>query len=189
MIIVTAEEMKELDRHAIDDLGIPISTLMDNAGCAVAEEAARIIVGNKIVVICGRGKNGGDGLIAAKLLSDRYNMLVKIVSLGKTGFEPSDYELVFQESDLIIDALFGIGLNAEVKSPFLEIITLINSLNKPVLSVDVPSGLNATTGEVVGTAIIATETITFAAAKTGFYKNEGPKHCGKIVVVDIGIPI
>jgi NAD(P)H-hydrate epimerase len=91
-------------------------------------------------------------------------------------------------ADLIIDALFGIGLNKELTSPYFEIVTYINSLGKAVLAVDLPSGLNATTGEVMGAAIKATETITFAAAKTGFYRGAGPLYTGKITVVDIGIP-
>jgi NAD(P)H-hydrate epimerase len=103
------------------------------------------------------------------------------------GFEKVKEQL--QGSDLIIDALFGIGLNAELKSPYLEIITYLNSLGKPILSVDVPSGLNATDGRLMGAGIFATKTVTFAAAKTGFNKGVGPAHVGEVVVVDIGIPV
>jgi NAD(P)H-hydrate epimerase len=92
-------------------------------------------------------------------------------------------------ADLIIDALFGIGLKTELASPFTEIITYLNSLHKPILSVDVPSGLDATTGKVLGAAIFADKTITFAAAKTGFYKGVGQAHTGEVIVADIGIPV
>jgi NAD(P)H-hydrate epimerase len=216
MKILTAEEMAALDRHAIRDLKIPSLTLMENAGYAVAKEAASICKGNNIVIVCGKGNNGGDGFVAARHLALEFNKEVKVILIGWKNevkrdpkiniekllgqgmdacTEAPNYQVFIkaksqlESADLIIDAIFGIGLNKKVAPPYLEIITYINSLNKNVLAVDVPSGLNATTGEVMGVAIRANETITFAAAKTGFYKADGPNHCGTIKVVDIGIPV
>lgn len=91
------------------------------------------------------------------------------------------------DADLIIDAIFGIGLSSEVREPYKGVIEKINLSGKPILSVDVPSGLDATTGKILGSAVKATKTVTFVAAKTGFYQNDGPKVCGEIVVRDIGI--
>jgi len=211
MRIVTAEEMAELDRHAIEDLKIPSLTLMENAGRAVAEEAAKMSPGPKIAVICGKGNNGGDGFVAARYLVEA-GKKVEVILIGRLGevkkdpsvnfdrlkvpiLEAPDLEgfekvkEVLKGSDLIIDALFGIGLKDELKSPYIEIITYLNSLGKPILSVDVPSGLNATDGRLMGAGIFASKTVTFAAPKTGFYKGVGPAHVGEVVVVDIGIPI
>ncbi len=209
MRIVTAKEMAELDRHTIEDLKIPSLELMENAGYAVAKEASFY---SKIVVICGKGNNGGDGLVAARYLAEEFKKSVKIILVGHKNevnhdpkinmerlkldvYEAPDHKTFLgadsdlKECDLIIDAIFGIGLNAELKPPHVEIITSINSLQKNVLAVDIPSGLNATTGEVMGAAVKASKTVTFAAAKAGLYKNEGPKYAGDIVVVDIGIPV
>ena len=216
MKTVTAEEMAALDRHAIRDLKIPSLTLMENAGYAVAKEAANISKGNNIVIVCGKGNNGGDGFVAARHLIHEFNKQVTVILIGwknEIKHDPGlmlekllgnakdactqapDYQAfikskpLLESADLIIDAIFGIGLSKKVRSPYLEIITHINSLNKEVLAVDVPSGLNASSGEVMGIAIKATETFTFAAAKTGFYVNDGPQYCGTIKIVDIGIPV
>ena len=90
--------------------------------------------------------------------------------------------------DIIIDALFGTGLSGEVRDPFKTLITITNDLRKPIISVDIPSGLDANTGEVLGAAIKAAKTVTFAVSKKGFYLNEGPAHTGEVVVTDISIP-
>ncbi|KAF0134361.1 MAG: hypothetical protein FD145_741 [Candidatus Saganbacteria bacterium] len=211
MKIVTAEEMAELDRHAIYDLKIPSINLMENAGRAAADEAVKITKGKNIAVICGRGNNGGDGFVAARYLAEKgFNVLVILIGNRKDVkkdpktnieklkvpiYEAPDLDSFnklkndIENCNLIIDAIFGIGLNSKIKSPYFEIITYLNSLNIPILSIDVPSGLNATDGLVMGAAISADTTITFQFAKTGFYKGEGQTHAGKIVIADIGIPV
>ena len=211
MKIITAQEMAELDRHAIQDLGIPSLTLMENAGRFVAEEAAKMSPGPGIVVICGKGNNGGDGFVAARYLKDKeFDVTVALIGrMGEVKHDPkvnadrlqvpiteapdlSSFESLkklIKGADLIIDAIFGIGLKNDLSSPYIEIVTYLNSLHKPILSVDVPSGLDATSGKVLGAAVFATKTITFAAAKTGFYKGAGPAHTGEVMVVDIGIPV
>ncbi len=211
MRTVTSNEMAELDRHAICDLKIPSLTLMENAGRAVAEEAAKMSSGPEILVVCGKGNNGGDGFVAARHLWD-LGFKVTIILIGLRDevkadpqtnlqrlnlpvIEAPDYESfirnlkVLKGADLIIDAIFGIGLDRELGSPYKAIVTLINELNVPILAVDVPSGLDATTGKIKGSAIKAAKTVTFAAAKTGFYKADGPGCVGQVVVVDIGIPV
>ncbi|MFH1387653.1 MAG: NAD(P)H-hydrate epimerase [bacterium] len=214
MKLVTADEMAELDRHAIKDLKIPSLTLMENAGRAVADEVCKIPEIHKILVVCGKGNNGGDGFVAARYLAER-GYEVEVVLIGnrdevkhdpkvnieqlkkleannptlKCGEYTPDFSLGLQAKDIIVDSLFGIGLKTELKPPYIDIINQLNSTGKPIIAVDVPSGLDATTGKVLGAAIKATKTVTFAAAKTGFYKEEGPAHTGEVVVVDIGIPL
>jgi NAD(P)H-hydrate epimerase len=211
MKVVTAEEMMELDRRAREDLGIPSIILMENAGRFVAQEAAKLSPGRKISVICGKGNNGGDGFVAARYLQEM-GFDPFVILIGKTedvkhdpkvnierlkvpineAVDAASFEVMkpkIADSDLIIDAIFGIGLNTDLKSPYIEIVTWLNSLHKPILAVDVPSGLNATTGKIMGAAIKATKTITFAAAKTGFFKADGPRYVGEVELADIGIPV
>ena len=205
MKTVTAAEMMELDRHAIEDLKIASLTLMENAGRAVAEAARN---SSRPLVICGKGNNGGDGFVAARYLSE-WGKDVTVILIGRVSDIKADpkvnigllkvpvievpdleaFERVkdkFTGVDLIIDAIFGIGLNDLVKSPQADIITYINSLHKPIISVDVPSGLDATTGKVLRVAIRATQTITFAAMKRGLMNSD---YAGEVKVVDIGIPV
>ncbi|MFA4967274.1 MAG: NAD(P)H-hydrate epimerase [Candidatus Margulisiibacteriota bacterium] len=211
MKTVTAEEMAELDRRAIQDLHIPSLTLMENAGRLTAQEAAKLSPGRKIAVICGKGNNGGDGFVAARyLLEMGFDVLVVLIGKAEEAkhdpkvnierlkvpineaADAASFEVMkpkIADSDLIIDAIFGIGLNADLKPPYNAIVTWLNSLDKPILAVDVPSGLNATTGKIMGTAIKAVKTITFAAPKTGFYKADGLGCVGEVRVADIGIPV
>jgi len=176
---------------------------MENAGRNTAKIASQMTSGKNIIIVCGKGNNGGDGLVAARhLINLGYHPSLFLISSSqflkgdpkinfdilakmKASFEKDLSKL--NEADLIIDAIFGIGLSSDVKEPYESVIGQINSAGKPVLSVDVPSGLDATTGKILGCVVNATKTITFVAAKTGFYKNDGSKVCGEIVVADIGI--
>ena len=199
------------DRRAQAKYGVPAVVLMENAGRNVAEEALKIVgKRGRVAVICGVGNNGGDGLVAARhlinagikvdiyLIGDNakfktdpktnYDILVKMGSKPMSAGKPAPINRGgFQDYDLIIDAIFGIGLNSAVKDPYRSVIEEINRSGITVLSVDVPSGLDADAGKVLGAAVRARRTVTFVAPKTGFYKNQGPEHCGQIVVRDIGI--
>ncbi len=196
----TSEQAKDFDRFAQEELKIPSIILMENAGRNVAKVARQMTKGS-VLVVCGKGNNGGDGLVAARhLINADYQVKVMLVASGK-GQGARNHQVNLEilkkmkatfvdeicETDLIIDAIFGIGLSSDVKEPYKSVIEKINSSGKPVLSVDVPSGLDATTGKILGCAISATKTVTFVAAKIGFYKNDGPSVCGEIVVEDIGI--
>lgn len=185
--------------------------LMENAGRGIAEEVVRWIGGSEVAVLCGVGNNGGDGLVAARHLLNA-GKKVKVFLVGKTSKLKTDPKInlsildkmgcdiirsegaekfilrfpsLIRKADLIIDAIFGIGLKSGVKEPYAEIIRCLNQSKKPVLAVDVPSGLNADTGEVLGVAVKARRTVTFVAAKKGFRKAR--RYCGKVVVKDIGI--
>jgi len=216
MRYVSAEEMRKLDREAQEKFGMPSIILMENAGRAVYEEARRILHGaknKKILCVCGKGNNGGDGLVAARHLINN-GFKTRIFMLGdheglkgdakinygilrkmKIKIEPlkkdpaiRNFKKQLKNTHLLIDALLGTGISGQVKEPFAGIIELMNGSGKPILAVDTPSGLDATEGKVLGSCIKATRTVTFAFPKTGFIKGEGPKKIGKLIVADISLP-
>ncbi len=199
--ILTVEEMAEADRRAIA-LGVPSLTLMENAGRAVADEAAKMVApGARIAVLCGPGNNGGDGFVAARLLRERgfavrVSCLVSVDQLKgdaaemarRWGGEIADYDEVdLSDVDLIIDSIFGAGLSRPIDGEAADILCRMN-LDTPVLAVDVPSGLNGTTGTYEGPVVHATRTITFFRKKPGHLLMPGRALCGEVVVADIGIP-
>jgi len=211
---LSVRQAQAFDKYAQDKLGIPSIILMENAGRSVAEEAIGMVKGKretgkgKVAVVCGTGNNGGDGFVAARHLLNagiKVNLFVigskaklkndpktNLNILPKMGQRVKWVRLVrdlkgIKPSDLIIDALFGIGLNSAVSGIYLDTIKMLNGSGIPILSVDVPSGLDADDGKVLGAAVRAKRTVTFVAPKKGFFRAEGPAHCGKIVVRDIGI--
>lgn len=218
MKTVSVLEMQKMDRRAIEEIGIPSIVLMENAGRYVAEAAISMLgsaKGKKVTVFCGTGNNGGDGFVAARYLAEQgVEVSVNIIGdrsrikgdpkinlgrLEKIGVNireilrfaqdgPFIQRKNSQRGHLVIDAIFGIGLKGEVKEPVRSIIMDLNKQNIPILSVDVPSGLDADSGEVLSQAIKAKKTVTMQFAKKGFYKNKGPEFVGEIVVVDIGMP-
>jgi len=207
---ISTRQAQAFDRYAQDKLGIPSIILMENAGRSVAEEAIKM--GTKglgfVAVVCGTGNNGGDGFVAArhllntgikvnvfiigsrsKLKNDpkiNLNILLKMGQRVKWVRSVKDLKGI-KRSDLIIDALFGIGLNSSVSGIYFDAINILNNSGIPILSVDVPSGLDADNGKVLGAAVRAKRTVTFIAPKKGFFRTDGPAHCGKIIVRDIGI--
>src|SRR5712675_2356041 len=201
MDVLTTAEMEHADRLAIAG-GTPGFALMLRAGQAVAEAAMALVEQGPILVIAGRGNNGGDGFVAATelvargrqvsiiLLCDR-DTLQGDAALAARGWKgpvlPCDARAVGAPA-LIIDALFGAGLNRAVKGDPHDIIEAINASGAPVLSVDLPSGINGTTGAVMGAAVRATETVTFFRRKPGHLLLPGRVHCGRVHVADIGIP-
>ncbi|MBM3251643.1 MAG: NAD(P)H-hydrate epimerase [Candidatus Omnitrophica bacterium] len=216
MKLATAKQIQELDRIAIEDYGIESLFLMENAGRAVADEVAKTLKNSKnkkIAVFCGKGNNGGDGFVAARYLINKgfevknflSGKVKEITSDAKTNldlFLKMDQEIILVPDEksfrrhkdklkginLIIDALLGVGLKGEIRQPYKTIINFLNKSKKTIISVDVPSGLDATTGEPLGVCIKAEKTVTFGLAKTGFFKNQGPKFAGRLKVVDIGWP-
>lgn len=201
---ISVAQAQAFDRFAQEKMGVPSLILMENAGRSIAEEALKMLRGRKkAMVVCGSGNNGGDGLVAARHLLNA-GKKVKICLLGGASKLKKDPQINLnilrqmnqridrclrgiEKSDIIIDAVFGIGLSSEIREPYLNVIKIMRQLKVPILSVDVPSGLNADTGEVMGAAVRAKATVTFVAPKKGFYKADGPKHCGRIIARNIGI--
>ncbi len=203
--VLSVRQAQAFDKFAQDKLGVPSIVLMENAGRSVAEACAGR---GPIAAVCGTGNNGGDGFVASrhllnsgrdvslfvvgekeKLKNDpQINLAILLKMKRKIKWVKMARDLKgLTEAGLIVDALFGIGLNAPVSGIQRAAIEAINSSKVPVLSVDVPSGLNADTGRVMGAAVRADRTVTFVAPKKGFYLADGPLCCGEIIVRDIGI--
>jgi hydroxyethylthiazole kinase-like uncharacterized protein yjeF len=200
MEVLTTTEMEHADRLAIAG-GAPGFALMLHAGQAVAEAAMNLVEQGPILVVAGRGNNGGDGFVAATELVAR-GRSVSIILLCERDTLQGDAALAARgwkgpvlpcnamavgAPALIIDALFGAGLNRPVKGDPHDIIKAISASGVPVLSVDLPSGINGTTGAVMGVAVRATETVTFFRRKPGHLLLPGRVHCGRVRLVDIGI--
>lgn len=214
MRAVTSRQMQEIDKAAQERFSIPSITLMENAGIAAASAAGEMLASNssKVAIFCGKGNNGGDGLVISRLLiknnftvttyllcekerlkpdpATNLNLLKgltsKIISLNSKDNLPSLKKL--SSYDLIIDSIFGTGFRGAPDSFTAGLIGLINESKAEILSIDVPSGLDATTGKCEGACIKADQTITFGLPKTGFYKEDGPTRAGKVTVKNIGFP-
>lgn len=214
MKIVTAEAMRKAERMAMDEYGIPGRLLMETAGRACADvilEEFGVGSGLRAVVVAGRGNNGGDGYVIARCLR-RIGWDVKVFVLAEREaiggdaldnlrlIEPSDvlflpapgefmpHESDFRSATVIVDALFGIGLKKDVSGAHAEVVRLINSAGRPVVAVDIPSGIDASTGRVLGVAVEAAITVTFAFGKLGHVLYPGREHTGKLIIADIGLP-
>ena len=200
MEVLTTAEMERADRLTIA-AGTPGFALMMSAGQAVAEAAMDLVAEGPIVVVAGRGNNGGDGFVAAAELAARgrdvsvillceRDSLTGDAALAARGWKypvlPFNPQAIGKPA-LIIDALFGAGLNRPVKGEPLEMIEAVNANGAPVLAVDLPSGINGTSGAVMGAAINAVETVTFFRRKPAHLLMPGRKHCGHVRVADIGI--
>jgi hydroxyethylthiazole kinase-like uncharacterized protein yjeF len=200
MEVLTTAEMEHADRLAIAG-GTPGFALMLRAGQAVAEAAIDLVERGPILIVAGRGNNGGDGFVAATELVARGRQVSVILlcerdtlqgdaALAARGWKgpvlPCNAMAVGAPA-LIIDALFGAGLNRPVKGDAHDIIDAINASGAPILSVDLPSGINGTTGAVMGVAVRATETVTFFRRKPAHLLLPGRLHCGRVRLADIGI--
>lgn len=213
MRTITSKRMKELDRRAIEERGIPSVQLMENAGRAVAHELLKHVKANGesaagVTVLCGSGNNGGDGIAAARFLLDE-GVKVRVFLAGdreKMTAETAEMErrlqecggiletfapdnLWFEECRYFIDALIGIGLHEQVRGAAAEAIQVLEKYgNGRTLAVDVPSGVDADTGKNLGNHCRCLATVTFTLPKPGHFVGHGGVACGKLVVADIGIP-
>src|SRR6201992_2745970 len=200
MEVLTTAEMERADRLTIA-AGTPGFALMLSAGQAIAEGAMDLVEEGPIVVVAGRGNNGGDGFVAAAELAARGREVSVILLCGRDSLQgdaasaargwkhpvlPFNPQAIGKPA-LIIDALFGAGLNRPVKGEPLDMIEAINPNGAPVLAVDLPSGINGTSGAVMGAAVRATETITFFRKKPAHLLLPGRLHCGRVHVADIGM--
>ncbi|TWT43034.1 Bifunctional NAD(P)H-hydrate repair enzyme Nnr [Thalassoglobus neptunius] len=212
-IVLTREQVRAVDQVAIKDFGMPGIVLMENAARGVAELFLRHCDSGKVVVACGVGNNGGDGFAIARHLSNRgmdvsivivgdrskltpdaatnesiaRKMKLRIESLSDTmGLEELSAE--FEKASWIVDALLGTGTKGRARSPYLEVIELINQSQASVLSVDLPSGMDCDAGPVEGATVRATITGTFVAHKTGFFRDGSADFTGPVEVIDIGQP-
>jgi len=199
-----AEQVREMDRIAIEEHGIPGIDLMRKAGSDVFQLIQKYYPTYDITVFCGAGNNAGDGYVIAKLAQEA-GVKVNVYYLSKPENLRGDAMLAYQdyiqaggtekafdskvgvENGIIVDALLGTGLNREVSASYAEAITIINNSTNPVVSVDIPSGLNADTGYVMGYAVKADYTVSFIALKQGMFSGFAAEYCGKVVFSSLGI--
>jgi ADP-dependent NAD(P)H-hydrate dehydratase / NAD(P)H-hydrate epimerase len=194
--LLTTDEMAEADRLAMAG-GIPGIELMERAGRAVADATAKMLR-QRVIVVAGPGNNGGDGFVAARCLSED-GFLVRLCFVGEPKALKGDAAVAVARwrgaiedaspaaltgGDVIIDALFGAGLRRNVEGLPRVMIDAMNASDIPVVALDLPSGVNGTSGAVMGTAVNATRTVTFFRRKTGHVLLPGRQHCGTVEVAD-----
>ena len=209
--IVTASQISAMDNYAINQMQIPGTILMENAGIGIVNSALTLLNNPHskcIHIYCGPGNNGGDGYVVARHLINK-GALVKIFVLAKQSKIKGDAEINLgilekmgghvtfidkiphmpdNHPDLIVDAILGTGVKGPLRGLFADIVTFINSLHVPVLAVDIPTGVNADTGAVYGQAIKATKTTTMALIKRGLLFSPGRDLAGQLEIVDISMP-
>src|SRR3972149_9744128 len=215
MFVATSREMQNIDRRAAEEFGIPPLLLMENAAHGVfrlVEEMYGPVKGKKITLICGKGNNGGDGLAAARqlynqgariqayLLSEQtalkgeaavnFDIALKmgIELYSRDRYDMQGMRIALNHSHVIIDAILGTGLSSPVTGEYGEVIGLINDSGRPVVAVDIPTGIHADTGEITGRAVKAAATVSFAIPKRGHFLYPGSEFTGRLHVVDISIP-
>jgi NAD(P)H-hydrate epimerase len=209
---LTRAQVRAFDKHAIEQLGIPSVVLMENAGRGAALVLQALGIHGPVVIACGKGNNGGDGLVIARHLANmrcdasvllfarleelspdaaiQWNIVRKMGLPAEIASRPLDemqLAATFARAEWIVDALFGTGLTGPLREPFDRVIALINASAARVLAVDIPSGLDCDTGEPLGAAIRAEHTVTFVAPKLGFCNPAAAACTGRVDVVDIGI--
>ena len=211
--VISVEQMRHLERILMDKQLVCSLVLMENAGRSVAEQAAkRIKAGARVLIVCGLGNNGGDGYVAARHLSI-LGFFPTIWSLGDpkqlSGDAKTNYEaamgcdipfVAIEDEDMlsgciaelepvyaVVDAIFGIGLDRVLEGLHLAAVRWLNAQHTPVFSVDIPSGIHADTGAVMGEAVRASYTVTFQYAKTGHLLFPGRTHTGELLIVPLGI--
>jgi NAD(P)H-hydrate epimerase len=216
--VLARQQVRDFDKWAIEQMGIPGTVLMENAGRSCTQllvEQAAVLENPKICIVCGKGNNGGDGYVIARhLLNKKINVDIivcgekeKIKGDAKINLDvltrldesiisfikPSERDGIealknkLENADAIVDAVFGTGLDGEVKGGYVEIINAINAQEQPVFAVDIPSGLDCDTGKALGCAVKADWTVTFAALKKGYENPQSSLYTGSVYIASIGV--
>lgn len=215
--IMTRSEVRSFDAWAINTVGIPGTVLMENAGRSCAELIINILSDKpkpKVSIFCGTGNNGGDGFVIARhLINNGLNVntvifddpkkikgdakinldilkkmfhKIEIIDINQDNLNELVNEFT-ADSDMIIDSLFGTGLSGQLRPPHQNLIKAINQQNRPILAVDIPSGLDCDTGQPLACAVKADYTVTFVAVKKGFTAEQAQNYTGQIYIASIGI--
>ncbi|HDP70088.1 MAG TPA: NAD(P)H-hydrate dehydratase [Actinobacteria bacterium] len=211
MFIVNSKGMRAAEENIVRDLKITLRELMEKAGEALAEEVFDIVgEQGRVVIVSGRGNNGGDGFVAARVLSEKGVRVTcftlcseaEIKAEAKDAFlslkrhitpkfltltETKEFEDYLSEADVAIDAIFGIGFKGKIEGFTSEIVNKINSADLKVVSADIPSGMEADTGQIRGVCVKADKTVTFIAPKIGLFMCPGAEYVGELVVADLGL--
>lgn len=208
MKVVTAEEMRYIDRKTIEDLSVPGIVLMERAGLAVSDKIKEIFGKRKVIVVAGRGNNGGDGMVAARNLQNegwdvevfltsspdslKDDALAQYKAATEYGIDIHPVEELFsnpyhiEQHSVIVDAVLGTGLSKNVSESLSRVLNLINGSGVPIISVDIPSGISSDNGQIMGSAIKADYTVTFGLPKRGHFLYPGLEYTGKLFIEDIG---
>ena len=211
---LSRDQVRDIDRRAIADFGVPGVVLMENAGRGAAELLRSLGIAGTVVIACGKGNNGGDGFVIARHL-DNAGIATRILLFARpedlTGDAAINYHIVtksgldirshagasldgailqqaFAGADWIVDALFGTGLAGPLRPPFDRIVEIINASGAKVFAVDIPSGLDCDSGRPLGPTVRAQHTATFVAMKKGFAEDSAREWLGQVHVIDIGAP-
>lgn len=214
MKVLNVKEILEIESQTINELGIQPLVLMERAGLETfyvlkKNFPKQIISENKILIVVGTGNNGGDGLVLARLLflsgknveiifigdekkKSKENIIqteiIKKLSIPFHTYSESKLKNLLKNTDMVIDALFGIGLKRDIENKYFELIDKINDSELPIVSLDIPSGIEANTGKILGFAIKADYTVTYGFMKIGLFMDQALDYIGKLICVDIGIP-
>lgn len=210
---ITVAQARAIDAAARERFGISTLVLMENAGARVCDEALAMAGTGRVVVACGKGNNGGDGLVCCRHLLSRGVRAEAWLASPAAGFAPeaavnlralrrlgagvfpitarsiAGFRRRLRGSVLVVDALLGTGFRGEPRGVYREAIAAMNACGRPVLSVDIPSGLDGDTGAAGGCCVRAARTVTFFAPKRGMARGEGLRQCGTIVVAELGVPL
>lgn len=203
--IADADEAKEIDGISIHEIGIPSFVLMERASLSVADCVLAFAEkgADRILVVCGMGNNGGDGVACGRILAEKgFSVAVLLLGQEKKASEEMKQQLLIarnlsipvittalpSEYTIIIDAVFGIGLSRDITGEYAEWVRKINTSGAVIVSVDIPSGIDASTGKVLGAAIRADYTVTFGVKKRGLVLFPGMQYAGQVIVADIGFP-
>ena len=211
MLRLTRAQVREIDRRSTEEYHIPGIVLMENAAIAAADVATQMLAGKRhpsVLILCGGGNNGGDGLAVARHLHNRGVVVTIQVTVDPAGYKGDALinwnilqamQLPWQkaaattiaqaQTSLIIDAIFGTGLDSAPRDPFPKYVEAIEKNGAPVLAIDLPSGLDCDTGQPPGACVKATRTITFVAEKVGFAQPTAKPFLGGVSVGAIGCPI
>jgi NAD(P)H-hydrate epimerase len=213
-LFLTREQVRQVDRRAIDELGIPGAVLMENAGRGAAELLVALGLRGRVVICCGKGNNGGDGFVMARHLANRGagvrvllfappneltgdaalhfhglpGLAVPVVGYARQPLDELALRRELGSAEWIVDALFGTGLSGGLRTPFNQVVAAVNASGRRVLAVDIPSGLDCDTGRPLGPAVRASHTATFVALKKGFADPAAREWLGQVHVLDIGVP-
>lgn len=210
--LLTGAQMRAIDRYGIEEQGIPGIDLMERAGAGVARAAEEMAAGGAVVVVCGKGNNGGDGFVAARLLREA-GLEVKVftthplaeysgdaaVALARLGAEGvveealhgerrAEFEEALGGAAVVVDGLLGTGFSGAPRGAVAEAIEIVEKAGRPVVAIDLPSGVDGSTGAVAGAALTAKRTVTFHLPKVGHYVAPGKWRAGTVEVVEIGLP-
>ena len=182
--ILSVAEMRAADEYTIKTFGVSSDILVERAGTAVAEEITTRFKGGRVLVCVGRGNNGKDGKVVAAILSKIHGFTVSIFN-AEVGF----FKIFEKKFDIIVDCIFGTGLNKEISGRYKNAVEKINQSGAFVVSCDIPSGINGDNGRIMGAAVKANLTVAIQEYKLGHFLNEGVDYSGKVVARDIGISV